>query len=156
MEAAGRPIPDVEIPAQTERVVQRDIVVVGASAGGVEALQRLVAGLPPEFPASVLVVLHLMSAGTSVLDSILGRAGDVDVSQGVDGERLERGHVYVAPPDYHMLVRGPFVHLSAGPRENGHRPAVDPLFRSAARAFGPRWSASSSAARSTTERTACA
>jgi two-component system chemotaxis response regulator CheB len=138
MNDVERPAADFEIPAETEHVVQRDLVVVGASAGGVEALQYLVAELPSEFPASVLVVLHLMTAGTSVLDSILGRAGDLQVSQGVDGERLERGHVYVAPPDFHMLVRGPFIHLSAGPRENGHRPAVDPLFRSAARAFGAR------------------
>jgi two-component system chemotaxis response regulator CheB len=120
------------------RPVQRDLVVIGASAGGVEALQRLVADLPPELPASVLVVLHLSTVGTSVLDHILGRSGTLPVTQGRDGEPLERGHVYVAPPDRHMLLRGSGIHLSAGPRENGHRPAIDPLFRSAARAFGPR------------------
>jgi two-component system chemotaxis response regulator CheB len=129
---------DLEGPPQSEPVVQRDLIVVGASAGGVQALQRLVADLPPELPASVLVVLHMMSSGTSVLDSILGRAGELPVTKAVDGEPLERGHVYVAPPDHHLLLRGGSIHLSNGPRENGHRPAVDPLFRSAARAYGSR------------------
>jgi two-component system, chemotaxis family, protein-glutamate methylesterase/glutaminase len=128
----------VQLASPDTPVVQRDLIVVGASAGGVEALQRLVADLPPELPASVLVVLHLMTSGTSVLDNILERSGPLPVTQGRDGERLERGHVYVAPPDLHMLLRGSAVHLSAGPRENGHRPAIDPLFRSAARAFGRR------------------
>jgi two-component system chemotaxis response regulator CheB len=132
------PTPRQEIPPETERVVQRDLIVVGASAGGVQTLQRLVADLPPEIPASVLIVLHLMSSGTSVLDSILERAGELAVSKAVDGEPLERGHVYVGPPDRHLLVRGDRIHLSNGPRENGHRPAIDPLFRSAARAYGPR------------------
>lgn len=121
-----------------ERVVQRDVVVVGASAGGVQALQQLVAALPPELPASILIALHLSSEGTSVLHNILSRAGQLDATQAVDGERLERGHIYVAPPNRHLLVSGANVRLSAGPRENGHRPAIDPLFRSAARAYGPR------------------
>jgi two-component system chemotaxis response regulator CheB len=129
---------DLEVSPETERVVQRDLIVVGTSAGGVQSLQRLVADLPPEFPASVLVVLHLMTAGTSVLDDILARAGELPTTRALDGEPLERGHVYVAPPDRHLLVRGNRIHLSSGPRENGHRPAIDPLFRSAARAYGPR------------------
>jgi two-component system, chemotaxis family, protein-glutamate methylesterase/glutaminase len=129
---------DFELPAQSDPIVQRDVIVIGASAGGVEALQTLVSQLSPELPASVLVVLHLMSAGTSVLDKILDRAGPLPATQARDGERLERGHIYCAPPDFHLLLRGPGIHLSAGPRENGHRPAIDPLFRSAARAYGPR------------------
>jgi two-component system, chemotaxis family, protein-glutamate methylesterase/glutaminase len=128
----------LEVPADESPVVQRDVVVVGASAGGVQALQNLVTQLPPEFPASVLVVLHLMSSGTSVLHSILDRAGPLTATQAHDGEPLERAHIYVAPPDSHLLLRGSAIHLSAGPRENGHRPAIDPLFRSAARAYGPR------------------
>jgi two-component system chemotaxis response regulator CheB len=128
----------LEIPADARPIVQRDVLVIGAAAGGVQALQRRVRDLPPELPASILVVLHLMSSGTSVLDSILDRAGPLPATQAKDGERLERGHIYVSPPDFHMLLRGPAIHLSAGPRENGHRPAIDPLFRSAARAYGPR------------------
>ncbi|HEY3491535.1 MAG TPA: chemotaxis protein CheB, partial [Solirubrobacterales bacterium] len=99
---------------------------------------QLVADLPPELPASVLISLHISSEGTSVLHNILSRAASLEASQAVSGERLQRGHIYVAPPDRHLLIRGSEIHLSAGPRENGHRPAIDPLFRSAARAYGSR------------------
>jgi two-component system, chemotaxis family, protein-glutamate methylesterase/glutaminase len=128
----------IEPPPDSEPVIQRDLIVIGASAGGVQALQRLAADLPPELPAAILVVLHMMQSGTSVLASILDRAGPLPATQAHDGERPERGHIYVAPPNSHLLLRGPDIHLSHGPRENGHRPAIDPLFRSAARAFGPR------------------
>ncbi len=131
-------VPEIEMPVDAPPVLQRDLIVVGASAGGVQALQRLVADLPPELPAAVLVVLHMMQTGTSVLDNILARAGQLPATQARDGERPERGHVYVAPPNAHLLLRGPYLQLSGGPRENGHRPAIDPLFRSAARARGPR------------------
>src|SRR4051794_41089388 len=126
-----------EAPEEREDLY-RDVIVVGASAGGVEALDRLVSGLPPEFPASIFVVLHLLASGRSLLDSILSRAGELPATAAVDGERFERGHIYVAPPDHHLLIRGLEIELSVGPRENGHRPAIDPLFRSAARAFGAR------------------
>ena len=138
LEPLPEAIAELEGEPEDERVIQRDVIVVGASAGGVQALQQLVAELPPELPASVLIALHLSSEGTSVLHNILSRAAHLDASQAVDGERLERGHIYVAPPDRHLLVRGASIHLSAGPRENGHRPAIDPLFRSAARAYGAR------------------
>jgi two-component system chemotaxis response regulator CheB len=123
-------------PAGAER--QRDIVVVGASAGGVEALGKLVAHLPQELPASILVVLHVLSTGTSVLPSILARAGALPATGARHDERIQRGHIYVAPPDHHLLLDGHRILLTHGPRENGHRPAVDPLFRSAARAHGDR------------------
>jgi two-component system chemotaxis response regulator CheB len=123
----------VESPAAT-----RDVIVVGASAGGVEALSRFVQGMPADLPASIFVVLHVLPTGKSVLPEILGRRGELPVSHGVDGEPIERGHVYVAPPDHHMLVEDGRVSLTRGPQENGHRPSIDGLFRSAARAFGAR------------------
>lgn len=117
---------------------QRNIVVIGASAGGVEALTKLTHDLPHEFPAAVFVVLHIMASGTSLLPTILDRSSPLPVSTARDGERHERGHIYVAPPDRHLVVLGERMRLTRGPRENGHRPAVDPMFRSAARAHGPR------------------
>lgn len=116
----------------------RDIIVVGASAGGVEALSRLAAGLPPDLPAAVFVVLHVPPYATSVMPRILSRAGPLPALHARDGEPIRHGRIYVAPPDYHLLISDGVVHLSHGPRENGHRPAIDPLFRSAAAAYGPR------------------
>jgi two-component system chemotaxis response regulator CheB len=116
----------------------RDIVVIGASAGGLQALDRLVENLPPELPASVFVVLHLAAGGRSVLPEILARMGPLPAAVPDEQQLPERGHIYVAPPDRHLLLVGQDVRLTGGPRENGHRPAIDPLFRSAARTYGPR------------------
>ena len=115
-----------------------DIVVVGASAGGVEALVRLADCLPPDLRAAVFVVLHVPPAGTSALPDILGRHARLPASHVKDGEPIEHGRIYVAPPDHHLLLGTGHIHLSRGPRENGHRPAVDPLFRSAAREYATR------------------
>jgi two-component system, chemotaxis family, protein-glutamate methylesterase/glutaminase len=115
----------------------RDVVVIGASAGGVEALKRLVFLLPAELPAAVLIVLHLSPDGRSVLPDILRRAGTLRVAHARGGETVEHGRVYVAPPDCHLELDGRKIVLSSGPRENGYRPAVDRLFTTAARSCGP-------------------
>jgi two-component system chemotaxis response regulator CheB len=114
-----------------------DIIVIGASAGGVEALRRLALRLPRDLPAAVFVVLHVLPQSRSYLPELL-RNGSFPVTHAVDGQPIELGHIYVAPPNHHLLIEGGHMHLSSGPRENRHRPAVNPLFRSAALAYGPR------------------
>jgi two-component system chemotaxis response regulator CheB len=113
------------------------VVVVGASAGGVEALSRLVTDLDPELDVPVLVVLHIPPT-ESILPRILSRSGPLPAVHAEDGEPLEKGRIYVAPPDRHLLVVDGHARVVRGPQENGHRPAVDPLFRSAAVSFRNR------------------
>jgi two-component system chemotaxis response regulator CheB len=115
-----------------------DIVVVGASAGGVEALRALVGSLPPDLPAPVVVVLHIAKHAPSALPAILDRAGPLPAVAAEQGGPLVNGVIYVAPSDRHVLVDDGQLRLSLGPTENGHRPAIDPLFRSAAAGYGPR------------------
>ena len=114
----------------------RDIVVLGASAGGVEVLTELVREFPRDLPAAVFIVLHL--GGTSALAEILGRSSALPVAEAVAGDAVERGRVLVAPYDRHLLLHDSHVLVRKGPRENLARPAVDPLFRSAACSFGAR------------------
>lgn len=116
----------------------RDIVTVAASAGGLEPLRTLLATLPADFPASVLVVLHIPATGGRTLPRILDRAGLLPAAAAVDGEPLKPGRVYVAPPDLHLLVVDGRARTSRSPRQNGVRPSADPLFRSAALYGGPR------------------
>src|SRR3954470_12372525 len=117
---------------------RKDIVVVGASAGGMDALEKLVAGLPADLPASVLVVWHLSPGIRSVLPNVLSRAGPLPASNPQDGDPIQPGRIYVAPSDHHILVEKGFMRVTKGPKENRFRPAVDPLFRSAAYIYGPR------------------
>lgn len=109
------------------------VVVVGASAGGVAALQILVANLPADLPAVLLVVLHRPAGGHSALPRILARAGPLPTSHALHARPLKVAHITIAPPDQHLLVHEDMTVLSDGPTEHHHRPAVDPLFRSAAR-----------------------
>ncbi|HEU4657852.1 MAG TPA: chemotaxis protein CheB [Capillimicrobium sp.] len=117
---------------------QHAIVVIGASAGGVESLTQLVRDLPAELPAAVAVVLHLPPSATSVLPSILNRSGALPALAATDGEAVAPGRIYVAPPDHHLIVGPGELTLSHGPTENGHRPAIDTTFRTAALSYGPR------------------
>jgi two-component system, chemotaxis family, protein-glutamate methylesterase/glutaminase len=119
-------------------MVTRDIIVVAASAGGVDALKQVVQGLPKNLPAAVFVVLHLPAHGPSVLPKILSRAGALPAVHPQDRDEIRPGMIYVAPPDYHLLVKAGHVRITRGPRENSHRPAADALFRTAARAYGSR------------------
>ena len=116
----------------------RDIVVIGASAGGVEALMTLVRGLPSDFPAALFVVLHIPATSESTLPHILARAGDLPAVHGTDGSPIQCGTITVAPPDHHLILERGVVRITRGPRENRCRPAADVLFRSAANVYGPR------------------
>jgi two-component system, chemotaxis family, protein-glutamate methylesterase/glutaminase len=116
----------------------RDIIAIGGSAGAVESLIALVGLLPPQPNAALFVVVHTLPIGESLLPAILGRRGPLKVGIPQDGEPIQCDRIYVAPPDYHLLIEPGHVRLSNGPKEGGHRPAIDPLFRSAALAYGRR------------------
>ena len=102
-----------------------DIMVLGASAGGVDALVEVVRRLPADMPASLFVVLHVPAHGLSLLPKILNRAGMLPARHAGDGEAIRPGHISVAPPDYHLLVKRGHVRVTRGPQENSHRPAAD-------------------------------
>jgi len=116
----------------------QDVIVVGASAGGVAALPKLIESLPKDLPASVFIVLHISAQGPDLLPEIIRRTASLSVTHAVDGEKIRQGHGYVAPPDHHLLVDGTCIRLSRGPRENFQRPSIDTLFRTAADSYGPR------------------
>jgi two-component system chemotaxis response regulator CheB len=113
------------------------VLAVGASAGGVEALVEIVGALRADFPAAVLVVLHVPAFSASNLPAILERAGPLKAEHARDGEPLLAGRILVAPPDFHLVAARDEVRLDQGPRERNQRPAIDRLFRSVAEAFGP-------------------
>ena len=115
-----------------------DMIVVGASAGGVQALTELVEGLPADLNAAVFIVLHIPADAPSVLPDILSRLSKLPVDHANDGEPITPGRIYIARPDHHLLIEKGLVRLVHGPKENLHRPSIDALFRSAARWTGPR------------------
>ena len=119
-------------------MARKDIVVVGASAGGMEALQKLVSHLPPDLPAALFIVWHLSPGAKSILPQILSKSGPLKAVHPQDGDPIEPGRIYVAPNDHHMLLEKDYIRIARGPKENRFRPAVDPLFRSAAYVYGPR------------------
>ena len=116
----------------------RHIILIGASAGGVEALTNLVGDLTSDIPAAICVTLHFPPGGSSALSGILQRSGSLPAVHARDHQPIEEGTIYVAPPDHHLLLFRDKLRLYRGPRENGNRPAADPMFRSAALAYGPR------------------
>ena len=122
----------------TEPAAPRDIIVIGASAGGIPPLLTVVEQLPADLPAAVLIVVHMPALSKSRLPQLLQRVTALPVAMAEHEQPLEPGRIYVAPPDRHLLVYPGRVELSHGPRENHTRPAVDPLFRSAARAYRER------------------
>jgi len=139
--------------AALDQLEPHDIVVIGASAGGVETLQRLVSGLPPGLPLAFLVVLHIAPHG-SFLPEILTRAGAYEAAHPHDGDPVVHGRIVVAPPDLHLIIEDDVIRLRATERHNGARPAIDPLFESAAPLIRPGASSESfSPAASTTEQT---
>lgn len=116
----------------------RHVIVVGASAGGVEALQAVARGLPADLAAPVIVVLHVHARSKSFLPEILSAAGSLAASHAKDGERMNAGHIYVAPPDHHLIIERNHIHLGIGPKENYQRPCINVTFRSAALAYGDK------------------
>lgn len=113
-------------------------MVIGASSGGIEPLIEIAGGLPPDLGAAIFIVVHVPARGKSLLPEILERAGRLPAAHAKDGESIQAGRIYVAPPDFHLTLSDGRTHIARGPKENNHRPAIDPLFRSAAQTYGPR------------------
>lgn len=119
-------------------MAKRDIVVIGGSTGSLSVLRQIMGDLPADLPASIFVATHVPTHSAGYLADVLGAAGPLPVSRAIDGQPLERGRVYTAVPDRHLLLVDGIMRLGDGPRENMTRPAIDPLFRSAALAYGSR------------------
>jgi len=119
-------------------MANRDLLAIGTSAGGVEALIFLASRLERDLPASVLVTIHLPSHSKSSFDDVLTRAGPLPASFAKNGDVLKKSRIYVAPPDRHLVIDGDRISLGEGPRENNARPAIDPMLRSAAVCCGAR------------------
>lgn len=119
-------------------MAEHDVIVIGTSAGGVEALQKLVRQFPKDFPAAIFVVMHTSARTRSYLPEILSSSGVLPAMHPLDGEPIEPGHIYVAPPDHHLLIERDHIHLGIGPKEQHHRPCINVTFRSAALEHGER------------------
>ncbi len=119
-------------------MTDHDIIVIGGSLGGIEALRALVANFDADLPAAVFVVLHTSARSPGTLGQILDSVGPLAARLAADNAPIEPGHIYVAPPDFHLLLQRDSMRLTRGPRENRTRPAIDPLFRTAAVAHGAR------------------
>ena len=117
---------------------RHDILAIGASAGGIEALQQVISELPSDLGAAVFVVMHIQPRAKSLLPEILGKAGNLTALHPKDGEPIQYGRIYVAPPDHHLVIERDRVHLSCGPKEQHQRPCINVTFRSAASAYGDR------------------
>jgi two-component system chemotaxis response regulator CheB len=117
---------------------KRDIIVIGGSVGSLNVLKDISGKLPSDFPAAVFIVWHIAATSPGLLPEILSRQGALPAVHAEDFEKFEPGRIYVAPPDRHLLIENDRVRISKGPKENSFRPAIDPLFRSAAQAFGAR------------------
>src|SRR5438105_4925992 len=115
-----------------------DIIAIGGSAGAIESLGKLVSLIPAQLDAAIFVVIHTYPLGDSLLPAILTRRGSLTAAVATDGEPIVCDRIYVAPPDNHLIVERGQVRLNSGPKEGGHRPAIDPLFRSAASAYQQR------------------
>lgn len=132
-------MPAVQLNPDSLPVSGHDAIVIGASAGGVEALMSLARELPAGLPAAVFIAMHLSPASPALLSGMIDRAGPLSASYATDGEVARPGRIYIAPADQHLFVEpGGRMRVWRGPKENGFRPAIDPLFRSVARAYGPR------------------
>lgn len=119
-------------------MIGHDIIAIGGSAGSIVALIQLVHSLPRDLPAAVFVVVHSSPKFPSLLPEILQRSGSLPAVHAEDGALIEPGRIYVAPPDRHLLVKGEYMRVVFGPKENRFRPAIDPLFRTVARVYGKR------------------
>jgi len=119
-------------------MVNRDIIVIGGSAGAAVPLKNILGRLPSDLPAAIFVVLHIPAQGIGILSTVASAASRLPVVQAESGMVIEKGHIYLAAPDHHLLIYESHLMLGRGPRENMVRPAIDPLFRSAALQYGPR------------------
>ncbi len=133
----GVRIRNATAPIGSKTMFGHEIIVIGASVGGLDAVSRLIASLPADLPASVFIVLHSAPHGPGLLPHVIRKTSALPVRHAIDGEKILHGRVYVSRPDLHLMVDGNRVCMVRGPKENFHRPSIDALFRTAAESYGP-------------------